>query len=119
VRFAVPFISYESDMFAVFGGWRTVAPPLASANEGIEDGWLIDPFSGLQRSKIRRVGLSESPHGEEAAVEALDAQNLPALEEFLFLTLPPGACDYSPEALASHHLREADFPNLQGVVEDL
>ncbi|KAK0387612.1 hypothetical protein NLU13_3858 [Sarocladium strictum] len=89
VRFQSPFINYETDIVAVFGAWQ---PPGLRDNlphHLAGDPAPTDPFAGLDRSKIRRVGLSELPYGLESAIRALDIKRLPALEEFSVLTLGP------------------------------
>lgn len=89
IQSKVPFISYEYDIFAVYGAWRPPARSLVSTDNRAEDIAPIDPFSGFERSKIRRIGLVELPYGLESAIQALDIRQLAALDAFSFLTLGP------------------------------
>ncbi|KJZ79029.1 hypothetical protein HIM_01802 [Hirsutella minnesotensis 3608] len=93
VRHDAPFISYESDIFAVLDVWR---PCMADGtidrhpDQDISDiGGLVDPFLGLDRQRIQRVGLCEIQTDFELAILTIDMQNLPALRAFSFITLGP------------------------------
>ena len=92
VQFDTPFIHYESDIFTVLDTW--VVRELFPNARGISDAAAaspIDPFTGLDTMRIRRVGLCEIPYGTEHTVNALNIQSFPKLEEFSIIALGPDA----------------------------
>ncbi|KAL2202647.1 hypothetical protein CC79DRAFT_1337316 [Sarocladium strictum] len=90
VRFNTPFINYDTDIFAVFAPWKALASSYDPAARGVYLNMLpFDPFFGLDRNRIRRVGFAELSHGLEAAIRAVAIQKLSALEEFVFIVLGP------------------------------
>lgn len=124
VRFNDPFINYDSDIFAVFAPWK---PPTSSIlvpaadDHHAEDILPIDPFSGLDRNRIRRAGLTELSHGLESAVHSLAIQQLSALEQFVFIVLGPDPWQKeTTHTLGPRpHLRPAPTRALEMRVEDL
>ena len=88
IQFDVPFISYATDVFAIFEAWKPIEylgvepshPDMPS---------FVDPFIGLDRSRIRHVAICEIAHQFELSHQALGLHQLPALDTLSYLTLGP------------------------------
>lgn len=90
IQFSTPFISYDTDIFAIFDGW-----PLDGLENGIATGSsVVDGFIGLDRSRIRKIAVCEYPKLIERVASAISINTLPNLEVFTILAMGP--CIYSP-----------------------
>ena len=74
LRFDVPFISYETDIFAVVDEVR----------QCFEDG--VKPFLGLDRERIERIAVAEHAWAVEEKMAEIQLQKLPQLKNITILT---------------------------------
>lgn len=77
LRFDIPYISYVSDVFAIFD--------IGISNLGFE----VDPLLGLDRRQIQHIGISENAWSMVEAIVAVNPQNLPALQSLSILVAGP------------------------------
>ena len=106
VRFKMPFIDYERDIFTVYEEHLPNQPR--------------DPFAGLDRSRIRHVGFSEIPREFIQSLMAMDGQRLTQLKTVSLVVCGP----YPPaQKTPGHPLwvqpRQADLPFYDCRVLDL
>ncbi|KAK5998784.1 hypothetical protein PT974_01167 [Cladobotryum mycophilum] len=85
--FSVPFISYEKDIFTVFDSWAATG----TLETGGDEPWRpeVDPFSNLDRSLIRHVGICENLERFWLSFLGTDFDTLPALESLSVICLGP------------------------------
>ena len=77
LRFDIPYVSYEADIFAVF-------------DIGISYlGCDIDPLLGFDRKRIQRIGISENAWAMVDAIVAIEPQSLPSLRSLSILVSGP------------------------------
>ena len=106
VRFEVPFIDYERDIFTIYEEHLLDQPR--------------DPFAGLDRSRIRHIGFSEIPREFIQSLIAMDGQKLTQVK-----TLSLVVCGPYPPAQQTSGLplwvqpRQADLPFYDCRVLDL
>ncbi|KAK3337687.1 hypothetical protein B0T19DRAFT_438334 [Cercophora scortea] len=90
LRFDMPFISYEADVFAIFNPWTSddICDEAYRPNGGYTN-FSFDPFLGLDRSRIRRAALCEMYGRYVDAIHELDIQTLPALRNLSLIASGP------------------------------
>jgi hypothetical protein len=110
IRFAVSYVSYETDIFACFNVWW--GAQLVGGDPGVYDPELFaDPFQGFDRRRIQHAGIRacfDNP-GFYNAASILRPDVLPALRTVSLVPLgpnpdreghpPPGWCKMEPETL--------------------
>ncbi|PKK47092.1 hypothetical protein CI102_9621 [Trichoderma harzianum] len=103
IRFDTPFISYDTDIFAVFDGW----PPNGIPSDVFLDPRLadngdqsLDGFIALDRSRIRNLALCEIPGDLTGFANAISIRQLPNLQTLTIMALGPDE-KRKPESLAS------------------
>ncbi|KAL7916376.1 hypothetical protein GGI35DRAFT_36822 [Trichoderma velutinum] len=85
VQFNVPFISYEHDIFTMFGAWSsTTIFDMESPMEA-----PIEPFIGLDRARIEHGGYSEILDLFFPASTLFEVNELPALRRLSLVTMGP------------------------------
>jgi hypothetical protein len=93
VQFDTPYINYDADIFVAYEAWSTGQVPdhpAAIENEaGQGHANDMDVLLGLDRTRIRHVGVSEIPGDAEDMIQSLDLLNLPALQKLSFITPGP------------------------------
>ena len=85
LRFDVPFISYERDIFTVFDSWTRAN----FTEEGTHHGPGFDPYLGLDRTKIQNVAFCEIGPRFISAVAGLGLQTLLSLKTVSLLAFGP------------------------------
>ncbi|KAK4247258.1 hypothetical protein C7999DRAFT_14694, partial [Corynascus novoguineensis] len=91
LRFDVPFISYEADVFTIFHAWAQgdvgIGIPLRTAVDRFTP--VFGPFLGLDRSRIQQIGIGEDAEHLVEAVIKLDLNSLPSLCKLFVLCFGP------------------------------
>ncbi|KAH8682313.1 hypothetical protein BX600DRAFT_505919 [Xylariales sp. PMI_506] len=77
LRFDVPFVNYETDIFTIFDAEDFLF--------GLDD----DPFLGFDRGRIRKIGITENARTLEDTIAAIQPQGLPSLKTITVLILGP------------------------------
>jgi hypothetical protein len=77
LRFDIPYVSYEADIFAVFDIGMSCL------------GFDVDPLLGFDRQRIRRIGISENAWSMVEAMTAIKPQSLPGLRSLSILVSGP------------------------------
>ncbi|KAH6607196.1 hypothetical protein Trco_003509 [Trichoderma cornu-damae] len=94
VQFSVPFISYKSDTFTMFGAW--------SAGTAFDIGHRmeapIEPFIGLDRGLIQKAGYCEILDLFLPASTLFDLNELPALKKLSLIALGPRGPAPTPQS---------------------
>ncbi|KAL2171075.1 hypothetical protein VTG60DRAFT_3765 [Thermothelomyces hinnuleus] len=80
LRFDVPFISYEADVFTILGLWRKQLDVDVRYPRWGVDGFdrFFDPFLGLDRSRIQNVAVRDDSERLLHVVANLDFKSIPA-----------------------------------------
>ncbi|KAL2156429.1 hypothetical protein VTH82DRAFT_1174 [Thermothelomyces myriococcoides] len=95
VRFDVPFISYEADVFTVLESWTQADMDIGSLAHLPRSVFLrkfdgyFDPFLGLDRSRIRNVAVREGYERLFPLAARLDVKSLTSLRSLSVLSLGP------------------------------
>lgn len=92
VQFDTPYINYEADIFVAYEAWSAGQGrdrPAAIDNEERQGHANLDVLLGLDRSRIRHIGVNEIPGDAENMIQSLDFSNLPALQRLSFFTPGP------------------------------
>ncbi|KAM7198421.1 hypothetical protein V8F20_006182 [Naviculisporaceae sp. PSN 640] len=97
IRFDVPFVSYEADIFTVFRllDYATLYVPIHQELLSWEDDSpdvreFVEPFMGLDRNRIRQVAIGEDHEAVGRTVAAaLYLPSLPCLEKLWVLSFAP------------------------------
>lgn len=89
VKFDVPFVNYEMDIFTVFDDWAYTGALNTVDHRPQTEQSEIDPFVGLHRSKIRHAGFCESAEELWSGLLSLDVRTLPKLESLSLLRMGP------------------------------
>ncbi|GAB1316073.1 2EXR domain-containing protein [Madurella fahalii] len=91
LRFDVPFISYEADVFTIFHAWAQadvdIGTPLRATIDRFDP--VFGPFLGLDRSRIQQIGIGEGAERLVDAVIKLDLNSLPSLRKLFVLCFGP------------------------------
>lgn len=111
VRYDLPYINYDTDIFTMLFLWDSVTrggrnPTIETAQDP------IDPFLGLDRSRITNVGVGELGWDLEQACLALSVETLPKLQTLSIVTLGPSAVPPSIRQVGEHHTL-GPFPNIE------
>ncbi|RFU35516.1 hypothetical protein B7463_g828, partial [Scytalidium lignicola] len=77
LRFDIPFVSYETDVFAIFDTRISFL------------GFDADPFLGFDRKRIRNIAISENAWSLVEIMAAVKPQSLPRLRVVSVLVLGP------------------------------
>ncbi|KAK1252454.1 hypothetical protein MKX08_003641 [Trichoderma sp. CBMAI-0020] len=85
VKFNVPFLNYEHDVFTMFGAWSStsifdVGGPMEAP---------VEPFIGLDRSRIQHGGYCEIMDQFFPASTLFEVNELPALKRLSLITMGP------------------------------
>lgn len=85
VQFNVPFLSYEHDIFTMFGAWSSTTifdmeTPMDAQ---------VEPFIGLDRARIEHGGYSEILDLFFPASTLFEVNELPALKRLSLITMGP------------------------------
>ncbi|KAL7920025.1 hypothetical protein ACQKWADRAFT_315131 [Trichoderma austrokoningii] len=85
VKFNVPFLNYEHDIFTMFGAWSStsvfdVGGPMEAP---------VEPFIGLDRSRIQHGGYCENMDQFLPASTLFEVNELPALTKLSLITMGP------------------------------
>lgn len=90
LQFRSPFIDYENDIFTMLDAWdpRIFVDGSSPAAVGNPTS-VVDPFLGLDRSRIRHVGLCHNLGSFDLAVHGLDMPSLTGLRRLTILFLGP------------------------------
>ncbi|KAH0432483.1 hypothetical protein CcaCcLH18_06390 [Colletotrichum camelliae] len=112
LRFDIPFISYETDIFTIFDVWTRGQVDIAP-NEPLNPDPLehiaFDPFIGLDRKRIQHVALGESAEHLARTIISLDFHSLPLLRGISVLSYGP-----APQLSLAHlnvEMRPSDVQN--------
>lgn len=110
LRFDVPFISYETDTFAMFDAWHQSQIDVNDAPIIPDDQFLdfFDPFRGFEREKIQHVAMGESAQHLAMGVVSLDIKSLPRLQRLSVLSY-----GLDPSSLYSKYQLEMRSSNFQ------
>lgn len=122
-RFGVPFINYETDIVAVF---RLYSELEVGTNIHGDPRAILDPFVGLDRTRIRHIAIGEDAESVGLTAILLGLQgSLPSLETLSILTFGPGSnftlgygtddeqrerAQMNPETATIRHCKMADIP---------
>ncbi|KAK0652744.1 hypothetical protein B0T16DRAFT_443896 [Cercophora newfieldiana] len=85
LRFEVPFVDYDADIFTLF---RPLPHPDVPPDSD-DDESLFDPFAGLNRARIRNVAVGEEAEMVGFSAVALGIRSLPNLEVLWILSYGP------------------------------
>lgn len=116
LRFDVPFISYETDIFTVIDSWTWA---------DIIGGWEIihranfDPFIGLDRKRIQQAAFCEIGEGFLAAIIGLKLQTLPRLRSMSLLAMGPDPNTWVYEVSKFKEMPAVDIQELDCVLRDI
>lgn len=114
VRFDVPFIDYETDIFTAVDVWipylyfslQGDLGPLRNYSQGHS---YSDSFPSLDRAKIKHIGIFEQPLQEHLMVLAIDINRLPKLESMTIVSLGPDTRVYETEEPQGDAWRRAEL----------
>lgn len=108
VKFDTPYINYDTDIFTMLFLWDSVTrgdrnPSMETAQDP------LDPFLGLNRDRIKNVGIGELGWDLEQACLALCIEKLPKLQTLSIVSLGPSAVSSSIIQAGQDH-RLGPFP---------
>lgn len=118
VRFAMPYINYESDIFTMLFLWDSTTNSRNPTIQQAQD--PIDPFLGLNRERIENIGIGELGWDLETACLMLSVHSLPHLRTLSLVSLGPSAVPPSINHMNEQHNHIlGHFPNIEMAVGEL
>ena len=113
VRFNVPFIDYETDIFTAVDVWIPylyfrLQGELSALRNYSQGHSYSDSFPGLDRGKIKHIGVCEQPLQEHLMVLAINIDRLPKLETMTFVSIGPDTRIYETEEPQGDAWRKAE-----------